>query len=245
MAVETYGLALEAAHQLFKFGFVDQEDQIKHLTSVIAELQKKETPTGPRDYIRQENLEKLQKTLLPQWKRAQKPPKGEEFPDFIVLNHLSTRLYILANNIFKFGVASESENLKKYRLFLEEIAQRVKDAPDTEYAKFQNQLNRKTVLKRELLTTAKEHEDREDFFNALITYQKVLVIYYDMGDHENAISLSTKISDTVKKLPTLLDQMQDLRNIISELRKKGEEPQAQQQEATLSLLEDAIFLPKS
>jgi hypothetical protein len=243
MAVETYGIALDAAHQLFKYGFMDQEVQIKYLTGVIADLSQKEKPTGPRDYVLQANLEKLRKVLLPQWKRAQKLPKGEKYPDFVLLNHLSTRLYILSNNIFKFGVASESENLKKYRVFLDEIAQKIKDTPDTVYAAYQNQENRKTVMKQELLATAKTHEEREDFFAALITYQKILVIYYDLGDYDNAISLSSKISDTVKKLPTLLDQMQDLRNNIAELRKKGDEPQAQQQEARLALLEDAIFRP--
>ncbi|QEE18062.1 hypothetical protein DSAG12_03900 [Promethearchaeum syntrophicum] len=238
-ALAEYGKVLDAAHNLFKLGFLDVEILIKEFTKKVAEIKKqtKQVPTA-EDFLTKDHLVNQRKKLLSKWKKAQKSQ------DMVLRNELTTKLLIISNFLFKFGQVSESENIKKYHFVLDEIQDVIEDSNEVYIQETATRISELKLKTQQYLEYAKEAEEKEDYVNCLVVYQQALNTYCQVGDAENAIKLSLKIEALFRKIPNLEKIIQDYKAESAKLRANGDHDNALINEQYAETLEDALFIPR-
>jgi hypothetical protein len=237
-AIEEYDKAIGAAHQLFKLGFVEVDLEIKELSRKMSECEKKAGKAEQKkDYFSKENLYACQKQVQGKLKDAQKAK------DFLAQNENTTKLLVIANHLFQFGLVQESENVKKFRNGLDDIKKKIAELSEDAIQQISGQVQDLNGKKGQLLDFAKDSEDKQDWVNALAAYQQVMTVYYKMGDVDNALNLSNKIKDVSQKVPDLIKTIQDFKAEGEKLKKAGDEQGSMMQSQYAQALADAIFYP--
>jgi hypothetical protein len=233
-----YKQALDAAHTLFKMGYVEVEDSIKILikqTSAIMKLS--DDYGGNTQYILKENLILLRKKLTSDYKISLKSK------DILFRVEIVSKMMILSNHLFKFGIGNETSNIKKYRSDLESIKRKMNDLDEDLKIQIANLMEKMRDTKSQLMENAIKFEESEDWIKSLINYQQIMEIYYKMGDTDNAIRLTTKIDSLLSKVSDLYTMITYFSNESNRLRKEvGDEEKAAVFTLNARLLKSAIFL---
>ena len=236
-AFDAYKLALEAAHSLFKMGYIEVEDTIKDLVKRSGETLKYcDDSECEKEYYTKDILLQYRKNLLRELKAATKAK------DLFMQTEINTKLLLISNILFKFGIGSENSNIKKYHSDIDSILKKMNDL-DEEMKNAMDGVRAGFIQSKEvLMQEAISFEKMEDWINALITYQKILDIYCKIGDADNAINLRTKIDMLVQKIPDLHDSITYFSQESDRHRNESkDENMAEICLDNANLLKDAIF----
>ncbi|WP_457919335.1 hypothetical protein [Candidatus Lokiarchaeum ossiferum] len=236
-AFNAFKLALEAAHSLFKMGYIEVEDNIKDLVKRSGEALKYcEDSVCDKEYYTKETLIEYRKFLLKELKTATKAK------DLFMQTELNTKLLLISNILFKFGIGAENSNIKKYHSDIDNLLKKMNEL-DGEMKTAMDGVRAGFIQSKEILMEeAISFEKVEDWINALITYQKILDIYCKIGDADNALNLRTKIDILIQKIPDLHDSITYFSQECD--RHRNESKDANMAEICLdnaNLLKDAIF----
>ncbi|WP_371805894.1 hypothetical protein [Candidatus Lokiarchaeum ossiferum] len=236
-AFNAFKLALEAAHSLFKMGYIEVEDNIKDLVKRSGEALKYcEDSVCDKEYYTKETLMEYRKFLLKELKSATKAK------DLFMQTELNTKLLLISNILFKFGIGAENSNIKKYHSDIDTLLKKMNEL-DGEMKTAMDGVRAGFIQSKEILMEeAISFEKVEDWINALITYQKILDIYCKIGDADNALNLRTKIDILIQKIPDLHDSITYFSQECD--RHRNESKDANMAEICLdnaNLLKDAIF----
>ncbi|MCP4761427.1 MAG: hypothetical protein GY870_06570, partial [archaeon] len=147
-------------------------------------------------------LLKDQKSLL---KKAIKYEKNKNFKNAIASY---SELSIIADKLFKLGVVTASNDLKKYKTKMSDLKSRAQAATE----EGEDSLNEQELLdqKSQLLNIALEAEQTQDYLKALVAYQQVLNIYHSLADTENAAKISDKIKSIVGMISNVDEVLQSM-----------------------------------
>lgn len=195
--------AYNAASSMFKLGFTDYQEDVKKFKNYLSEIERKKSDDGQAAGSKEskKSLLKQQRSLQ---KKANKLERKDELADAL---EIYSQLNIIADKLFKFGVVSASDDIKKYRVKINKLKKEIEESDDDSIDKDQLMEQR-----GKLLNIALQAEQDEDWLKALVAYQQVLNTYYSLGDTENASKLSSKISNIAAKIPNLPDVLEGIIN---------------------------------
>jgi hypothetical protein len=188
-----------------------------------------------KEYISKPNLINSRKLLQKQLKAAEKSG------DIILQNELNTKLVVLANYLFQYGLVEESDNIKKQKSALEEIKKKVEAFSDEKKQELLKSVEDVASKKDPILSFAKDSEEKQDWVNALAAYQQALVIYGKLGDFENAVGLTNKIKAILQKIPDLELKIKGFEEEAKKLKASNDNDGAEVQNQYARTIKDAIF----
>jgi hypothetical protein len=233
-----YEEALGAAHELFKLGFPEMEEETRELNKKILECGKRSGAVAEyKVLITKENLFASEKVALKDLKA------GEKAKDLLKQLEAATKLVVIANSLFQFGIIEKSDDVKHYKVKLDEIKKAMTEQSEEKVAEFAAVFNDLNEKKPQVLDFGKNSEDQQDWVNAIVAYQQVMMVYLKTGDSENALALINKISDVLQKIPDINAEIKKYYQEHEKLKAAGDTDGATLQLQYAQALEDALFKP--
>lgn len=204
-AQELIQAGLDAAQSMFKLGFSEYDKEVKFFNKMMIQYcGTDQTSATPICDENKEGLIKEQSELL---KRAMKAEKNKDYKEAMTLY---SELVVVADKIFKFGVLSATNDMKKYRSKVLELKKKINESN----AGNDEQLNDQ---KSKMLNIAIQAEKDQDFIKALVAYQQVLNIHYTIGDTDGATKIAEKIKSIVGMITNLPEIVQSIMQNASQL----------------------------
>ena len=221
---EEYAQAIDAAEKgknaatrLFKLGLAEYDEDIKSLSSKIAEFKKgPKTSKVVTSYYQKENIIQAQKELEQQKKSIMKST------DIGAKNEWCIRQLILSNQLFKFGQTSASANIKKSHIILDKTKVDLKKASEEVKSDWNQRCASLKLNKDKFLEMGSQFEQNNQQVESLIAYQHAFDIYAQLGDTEKAVSLATKIENITLKIPEIHDKLQKIQVEANIAKEKGQ-----------------------
>jgi hypothetical protein len=127
----------------------------------------------------------------------------EKQKNYVNAQEIYSKLIILAEKLFKFGVMSATNDIKKYRAKIKDLSSRKETAPSTKMATGDH--DKLIDQKNQLFNIALEAEQNQDYVKALVAYQQVINIYNTIGDTESLDKLAIKKNFLISKIPNIND----------------------------------------
>jgi len=229
--------ALEAASSMFKLGFNEYDKDIRYFNKLIIKSTKEpsETPVVKSISEDKNKLIKKQKELI---KLASKEEKNKNYGQAI---DYYSQLITIADNLFKMGVISASDDIKSYKSKISELKSKIKESEDIDEESLNDQ-------KTKMLNIALEAEKEGDNLKAIVAYQQVINIYKKLGEIENAIKLDEKVKSIINSIKNIDNLIQSIINGAEEFYKNGKFteafPQYQYAKALCQAINDSENLKK-
>ncbi|MBN2156653.1 MAG: hypothetical protein JW776_11485 [Candidatus Lokiarchaeota archaeon] len=198
--------AYEAASSMFKLGFTEYEKTVKKFGGMLQEVRKKlqnyETSDDAIFKDDRKHYEKLERDVL---KKAQKYEREKQYNEAV---SAYSELTVIANKIFKFGVISAKDNIKKYKSKVAKLKRKALKATEEGLA----QINEEALLdqKSQFLNIALEAEQVQDYLRAIVAYEEAIKIHHKLGDSDSATKLEEKIHSIVENIPNIEQVLKNL-----------------------------------
>ncbi|MHA1675469.1 MAG: COG1470 family protein, partial [Promethearchaeota archaeon] len=235
-ATEEYQKALDSAHRLYQLGLEDAEDDIKTLThKVIENKQECAVELSNEDCINSDVLIKSRKKLIQTYSKKNKSMDRDEKIEAL------TRIAVISNLLFKFGASSEIKFVKTYQKKIEDLKKSLKKESDEIQAQNAAAIATSQEMSSMLDKMRKEAELDQNWFNAIILYQKRLNIEYKLGNIDRGVYLAGQIQAKISKVPYIYDLIDETREKIKSAKEQSNSAELQQNEDLLKILKQMIF----
>ncbi|MHA1453875.1 MAG: hypothetical protein ACTSRD_13520, partial [Promethearchaeota archaeon] len=198
--------AYEAASSMFKLGFTEYEKIVKKFGRMLHDVQKKLKLTdSSAEAVFQDDkkhFEKMERDLL---KKAIKFEKNNEFNEAV---STYSELTVIANKIFKFGVISAKDKIKKYKSKVVRLKRKALKAAEEGFSK----LNEDELMdqRSQFLNIALEAEQSQDYLRSIVAYEEAIKIQHKLGDSDGATKLEEKIHSIVTNIPNVERVLSDM-----------------------------------
>jgi tetratricopeptide (TPR) repeat protein len=198
--------AYEAASSMFKLGFTEYEKTVKKFGGMLQDVRKNlKSYESSSDAIFRDDkkhFEKMERDLL---KKAIKAEKEKKY-DRAVTSY--SELTVIANKIFKFGVISAKDKIKKYKAKVVKLKRKALKAAEEGISNLKE--DELLDQKAQFLNIALEAEQTQDYLRAIVAYEEAIKIQHKLGDHEGATNLEEKIHTIVSNIPNVERVLSDL-----------------------------------
>ncbi len=119
-----------------------------------------------------------------------------------------SELTLIANKIFKFGVISAKDKIKKYKSMVAKLKRKALKAAEQGISN----LNEDELMdqKSQFLNIALEAEQAHDYLRSIVAYEEAIKIHHKLGDSEGATKLEDKIHSIVTNIPNVERVLTDM-----------------------------------
>ncbi len=233
---EEYQKALDSAHKLYQLGLEDVDEDIKTLTHKVIE-NKQECVEGltNEDCVNSDVLIKSRKKLIQTYAKKNKSMNRDEKIENL------TRIAVISNLLFKFGASSEIKFVKTYQKKIEDLKKSLKKESNEIQAQNAAAVATSQEMSSMLDKMRKEAELDQNWFNAIILYQKRLNIEYKLGNIDRGVYLAGQIRSKISKIPYIFDLIDETREKIKSAKEQSNSAELQQNEDLLKMLLQIMF----